>query len=171
MKLNLLILGIFIASCKTEFKKETSVSMATKSDESIEIVNYHQLLHFLEKKDDKIHVINFWATWCKPCVKELPVFEKLYAEYGNKNVEVILISLDFPDQIESKLIPFIKKRNLKSKVIVLDDPDQNRWINEIDETWSGSIPATLIYTKEKKSFYEQSFDYTLLSNELQKFIH
>ena len=58
---------------------------------------------------DKTYVINFWATWCAPCVKELPYFEEVNKEFKDKNTEVILVSLDFPSQIESKLKPYLKK--------------------------------------------------------------
>ena len=58
---------------------------------------------------DKVYVVNYWATWCAPCVKELPHFERLGSDYADKNVEVVLVSLDFKNQQERALIPFIKK--------------------------------------------------------------
>ena len=121
----------------------------------------------LERQDGKTYVINFWATWCAPCVKELPAFEKLNKEYAAKNVEVILVSLDFPKQVEKRLLPFINKKNLQSKVILLDDVNEDAWIKEIDSAWSGAIPATLIYSSKGRKFYEQSFDYELLETELK----
>jgi len=81
-------------------------------------------------------------------------------------VELILVSLDFPNQIESRVIPFIKKNNLKGNVVLMADPDQNTWIPKVDETWSGAIPATLIYTKNSRKFYEQSFTFEELKNEI-----
>ena len=86
------------------------------------------------------------------------------------NVEVILVSLDFPKQIESKLIPFLKKRELQSEVVVLDDVDSNTWIPKVHEDWSGAIPATIIYNKRKRMFYERSFNYEELELELNKII-
>ncbi len=167
--------GILVfTACKQEPKKDP-VKEVVKNEPTtksgVTVVNYDQLLPWLEKQDDKTHVINFWATWCKPCVEELPAFEKLHAEYANKNVEVVLVSLDFPNQIESELVPFIKNRNLQPEVVVLDDPNQNKWINGISKDWSGSIPATLIYNKNERGFYEQSFDYSSLTQELNKFLN
>ncbi|OSY87978.1 thioredoxin [Tenacibaculum holothuriorum] len=138
---------------------------------SLAIFDYKGLQPLLEKSDNITYVVNFWATWCKPCVKELPAFEKLKKEYSEKGVEVILVSLDFPNQIESSLKPFIRKEKLQSKVVVLDDPDQNNWIPKINEKWSGSIPATLIYNKDKREFFERSFTYEELEGELKKFIN
>ena len=123
-----------------------------------------------KKQDDQIYVINFWATWCAPCVKELPAFEKLNKEYASKNVSVLLVSLDFPKQIEKKLIPFIARKNLQSKVILLDDINEDVWIKAIDSSWSGAIPATIIYNKDIRKFYEKTFDYKTLEKELQTFL-
>ncbi len=76
-------------------------------------------------------------------------------------MKVIFVSLDFPEQMESKLIPFVKERKLES-VILLDAPKSNSWIPKVDESWSGAIPATLIYKKGQRDFYENGFDYSSL---------
>ena len=97
-------------------------------------------------------------------------FEKIKEEYADNNVEVLLVSLDFPKQVEKKLIPFINKKKLQSEVILLDDVNEDIWIKAIDESWSGAIPATIIYNNNNRKFYEQSFDYETLENELKTFI-
>lgn len=127
---------------------------------ALKVYNFEALEPLLNQDCEKIHVINFWATWCKPCVAELPYFERLHTE---KNIPVTLISLDMPNLIESKLIPFIKKENLTSKIVVLDDPDANKWIPKISPEWSGAIPATIIIKGDKRKFYEQSFTYETLN--------
>lgn len=111
---------------------------------------------YFNKADGKVHVINFWATWCKPCVKELPYIDGLTEKY-NGDVKVVLISLDFPRKLETKLKPFITQNNLKSEVVLLDDGKVNEWINIVDPSWSGAIPATLIFYNGKKLFYEKEF--------------
>ena len=181
MKLNVLIVVILLMTGCKENKKTTGVVKETieavaenetnTSDVELEIYDYGGFKKFLNKKDDKIYVINFWATWCAPCVKELPYFEKMNAEYQNKNVEVILVSLDFPHLYDKKLIPFIRENQLATKVIVLDDADMNTWIPKVDENWSGSIPATIIYKNDKKEFYEQSFTYEELEKEVNQFLN
>ena len=161
----LVITIMAFVSCKTD-KSQKEKSNTIK----VESYTYETLKPLLNKSDDKTYIINFWATWCKPCVEELPAFEKLNAVYKDKNIEVILVSLDFPNQIESRLIPFIKEHNLQSNVILMADLDQNTWIPKISKKWTGAIPATLIYNKSYREFYEQSFTYELLQNELNKFI-
>lgn len=69
---------------------------------------------------------------------------------------------------DSKLKPFIEKKDLKSKVIVLNDDDENTWINEIDPSWSGSIPATIIYNKNERKFFERSFTFEELEAEVKQ---
>lgn len=102
-----------------------------------------------------IYVVNFWATWCAPCVKELPHFEKLNSE--NKNIKVVLVSLDFKNQFESKLLPFLKKKSINSEVVLLTDIDYNTWLPTVDKDWSGSIPATLIIKNGQQFFVEKIF--------------
>ena len=180
MKLNVLIVAILLmTSCGKNNKTAEVFKEATEKvveneinnlDTELEVYDYAGFETFLNKKDNKVYVINFWATWCAPCVKELPYFEKLNSEYKNKNVEVILVSLDFPHLYDKKLKPFIKDKKLSSKVIALDDVDMNTWIPKVDESWSGSIPATIIYKNDNRKFYEQSFTYEELEKEVKKFL-
>ena len=136
----------------------------------LEVYDFKGIEKFLHQKDNKTYVINFWATWCAPCIKELPYFEQIQEKF-KKDVEVILISLDFPSQYETKLIPFLEKRQLKSKVIVLDDVAMNTWITKINSNWDGAIPVTLIYNSINRQFYPQSFIYDELAIEVEKFIN
>ena len=166
----ILLISLGFISCKKEVVKETSQEKNLQVS-SVKTYTYSELKPLLEKNDGKTYIVNFWATWCAPCVKELPYFEKIKKEFDDKNVEVLLVSLDFPKQVEKKLIPFINKRKLNSKVVLLDDINEDVWIKSIDENWSGAIPATLIYNKNKRKFYEHSFDYETLEKELQTFIN
>ena len=175
MKKALLIFSmlLIIFSCKKEVSKTNTVEDSESNWQEISTVktlNYNELKPYLEKNDDTTYIVNFWATWCAPCVKELPYFEKIKQEYASKNVEVLLVSLDFPKQVEKKLIPFINKKQLQSEVVLLNDIDENVWIKAIDSTWSGALPATLIYNKNNRKFYEQSFDYIMLETELKTFL-
>ncbi|WP_108803922.1 TlpA disulfide reductase family protein [Aquimarina sp. Aq107] len=122
----------------------------------IPIYDFDSLEPLLYTKTNKTHIINFWAMWCAPCVKELPVFQEY--EKNNPDVEMILVSLDFPEDIETKLKPFLKKKRISSKVVLLSDPDANSWINKIDPNWSGAIPFTIIFNNQKRSYHERSFD-------------
>nr|WP_297911751.1 TlpA family protein disulfide reductase [uncultured Allomuricauda sp.] len=125
----------------------------------------------LYKEDGTTYIVNFWATWCKPCIEELPYFEKVNSEFGQAGVKVILVSLDMPSMWKSRLEPFVEKKGLSSEVVILDDPKQNTWIPKVSDAWGGGIPATLIYNKDKRSFYERGFTYEELTEELNQFIN
>ena len=96
---------VLLTSCNEEKK--------TNEQASIPIMDFAQLEPLLNQKNDTTYVVNYWATWCAPCVKEIPYFEKLNEEYKSSKVKVILVNLDFPNQYESRLIPFVKERNIK----------------------------------------------------------
>ncbi|MGY5354539.1 TlpA disulfide reductase family protein [Wenyingzhuangia sp. IMCC45467] len=159
-------------SSKKEKSENYKITETTKLEKEIdlEVYDFDGFESFLQKKDNKIYVVNFWATWCAPCVKELPYFEKLGKIYKNKNVEVLLVSLDFPNQYDTKLKPFIKNQKLQSKVIALDDVDMNTWIPKVNKNWSGALPATIIYKNDKSVFFEQSFTYEALETEVKQFL-
>ena len=139
-----------------------------QSKNSIEVVDFDGLYSKIDLSVDKTYVINFWATWCAPCVKELPYFEEINKEFKNKNTEVILVSLDFPSQIESKLKPYLKKNKIKSKVILLDDSKMNTWVPKVSEQWDGGIPATLIVNSSNYNFYPKPFKKEELFTEINK---
>lgn len=149
----------------------TPTPVYTYSNDSITVnaYDYNGLAHFLNKKNDTTYVVNFWATWCVPCVKELPYFEELNAKYNKNKVKVLLVSLDMHKTIKEKLLPFIQSHQLKSDVVILRDPDADSWIRKIDTSWSGALPATLIYNSEMHKFYEQSFTYNELEKEVSNF--
>lgn len=124
------------------------------------IENFDVLETHFAVEDDSIHVINFWATWCKPCVAELPYLEETRELLKDENIKFSYVSLDFPRQLEKKLIPFLNKNNLGGNIVVLTDGDFNSWIDRVDPSWSGAIPMTIIMKGDAKSVYEQSFHST-----------
>lgn len=177
MKKYLFIAALLVITGCTNKKKTPELAIENlneKTDKSaaeLTVYDFNGLKPLLNKEDDKIHVINFWATWCAPCIKELPYFEKINSDYKSENVEVLLVSLDFPHLYESKLKPFILKEKLNSKVVALDDVDSNSWIPKVDETWSGALPATIIYKNGQRKFFEKSFTYQELEHELKQFLN
>ena len=171
MRSLVLVIGIYLCSWTLGIEEQSKADLSPINFSDIPTLNYNELKPWLNKQDDNTYVVNFWATWCGPCIKELPYFEKINKDYNDQNVEVILVSLDFPKMKESKLIPYVEKKNIQSKVLHLDDPNEQFWISDIDESWTGAIPATLIYNKDKRQFYEQSFTQNELENEIQTFLN
>jgi thiol-disulfide isomerase/thioredoxin len=121
-----------------------------------EIVDLAGLQKVIQAPGGEVKVINFWATWCAPCIKELPFLEKLGAE--RKDVKVTLVSLDLDlDPNPEKVRKFVERKKIKSRVLILDAGNPNEWIDKIDKRWSGALPATLIINGKtgKSTFVER----------------
>jgi thiol-disulfide isomerase/thioredoxin len=165
MPLGLLVLVCcFVLSCAEEQSTASSggepastVPVALNNTPIVPILDYNGLEPLMQKDNDTTYVVNFWATWCKPCVEELPYFEQVTEMYRDQKVKVLLVSLDFKKQIETKLLPFIAKHKLQSDVVVLYDNDADTWIPKVSPDWSGAIPATVVYRGSERQFYEKSF--------------
>jgi thiol-disulfide isomerase/thioredoxin len=134
----------------------------------VKLLSYDELQRRLESGKDTTYVVNFWATWCGPCVEELPHFEKLQKENINKPVKVILMSMDFKSKLKSDVIPFVKKHQLKTEVYVVNASDQQSFIEAVEKKWSGALPATLFLNTQKnvRTFYEKTFTYEELAKSL-----
>jgi len=132
---------------------------------------YSDFEYLLKKENDTTYVVNFWATWCKPCVKELPEFEEINQHFKNRKFKMILVSLDFDTQLESKVKPFINEKNIQSEVVLLADTKQNDWIDKVNSDWSGSIPVTIIYNTDFYFFKEGSMSFDELNELLTKNIN
>lgn len=130
----------------------------------VPVYDFEGLHPMLAAKDDRTYVINFWATWCRPCVEELPHFIRLSREMSGEKVTFVFVSLDFRKNLESGVIPFIRERGMDKNVVMLNDPDANRWISRVDPSWSGAIPATLVYRNGKKEFFEKKLSYEELKS-------
>jgi thiol-disulfide isomerase/thioredoxin len=132
--------------------------------QEVKVIKLPELNALLSLPHDTLYVVNFWATWCGPCVKELPYFEQLRAEYADKPMKILLVSLDFRRELEAKVLPFIRKRNMQSEVLLLDETDYNKWIDNIDSSWEGNIPVTLIFNhyRELRQFVAKEVNYEQL---------
>ena len=157
-KLLLLSTLVFLSSCKGNTNKQ------------IKVIDIAGLKALITESDHELHIINFWATWCNPCIKELPQFVDLAKKHPEINVS--LVSLDYVQNLESKVVPFLKKNDIKLRVLLMDELDYNLWIDLVDPSWSGAIPATLIIDPltDRRIFLEKEFENGELETEYQNFI-
>jgi thiol-disulfide isomerase/thioredoxin len=149
-----------------------SVAAPLAFAQNVEYFKVPDLEKILNSREDKLFVVNFWATWCPPCVSELPAFEKVAGGYDKAKVRFILISLDFPSQIEKQLIPFLKKNKISLEVAVMMETDSNLWIDKVDPSWQGNIPSTLFLNNPKKirHFHPEALDEKGLRNLVDKYL-
>lgn len=96
---------------------------------------------------DTTYIINLWATWCAPCVAELPIFEKCDSLYKNEKVKVLLVSMDDIKTLNKKVVPFVKRKKLHSEVMLLDESKADYFLPKLEPRLSGSLPSTVILNK------------------------
>ena len=151
-------LPLLLSLLVTSFWTSNGLAQTEKAEanQEIRVYDFEALEPLLYTDSGKTYIVNFWAMWCAPCVKEMPYFQ----EYANQHpeVELLFVSMDFPKDIETKLKPFLKKKGITAKVVLLDDPDANHWIDEIDPNWSGALPFTIIFNNKNRSFHERIFE-------------
>lgn len=139
--------------------------------QKVTVYKIDNLLKRIHNNSDTLYIVNFWATWCKPCVAELPDFEKINTEYKTQKVKVLLVSMDFKEDIAKKLKPFIQKNNTVSEVVLLDELNGNEFIDKVSKQWGGAIPATL-FTKNNNTvneFFEKKLHYEFLVEQITKY--
>jgi len=141
----------------------------TTYSQKVSVYKIDNLLKRIHNTSDTTYIVNFWATWCKPCVAELPDFNRIDSVYKTQKIKVLLVSLDFKEDIKLKLKPFITKHKFKAEIIILDEVNGNSFINKISESWSGAIPATLITKNNNQisEFYEKKLNYEFIVGRLQ----
>jgi thiol-disulfide isomerase/thioredoxin len=143
------------------------MSIQKSTAQSIEQIKLKELQQIINSNSDKVKVINFWATWCAPCIKEMPLFEKINADHPD--VEVTLVSMDYDlDPNPDKVNRFVSRKELKSKVLILAEQNPNGWIHRIDKNWNGVLPATLILSS--KTGKRKLIQSALQEGDLEKYI-
>ncbi len=127
--------------------------------QTVKKVKIEDVVNMIDTSSTPI-IINFWASWCQPCVHEIPWFEKAVAELKDTKVKIVLVSLDFASDYKSKALEqFAKKQGYTSTVVWLDETNADKFCPKIDSSWDGSIPVTLMVNNKKK--YRQFFEFQI----------
>ncbi len=136
------------------------------------IVKFDELEKMMSQKNDTTYIFNFFATWCEPCVKEFPAFQRFSARYVGKKMRLIFVSLDFKKDLSKRLLPFLKKNHVKNEVVLLDEPDYNSWIDRVDSAWNGDLPTTLVINNgtHLHQIFAKDFTYASLETAMKPFL-
>jgi peroxiredoxin len=110
---------------------------------------------FKDSAKGKVLVLNFWATWCGPCVAEFPELVNLDTQYHGKGVKFVGITADDPADVQPKVIPFIKKQKVGFDIVLQDTDDPQQMMDLINKDWPGVLPATFVYDKQGKLAYSR----------------
>ena len=93
----------------------------------------------------KLIIINFWATWCSPCKKEMPSLDSLYQDDGFNNLEIFAVNMEQPNQIKTK--KFFNELNIKKLQIFFD-----KNLNFVKEFKLRGVPTTILINKKSEEF-------------------
>lgn len=133
---------------------------------AVQPITVRELYHRLAQGGDTVFVVNFWATWCRPCVAELPYFDKLERRYRDSTaMRVLLVSVDDIKDRE-KVSKYLASKSFAAQSYIMDDGNPSQWIDAVDSTWSGAIPATLFVRGNLsiRTFHETEFTFESLKN-------
>jgi len=114
-------------------------------------------------------IVNFWATFCVPCIEEMPYFQQLVQEYKSKNVSLVFVSLDLKEAYPNKVIAMAKKLNLVFPVAWLDETNADYFCPKIDTSWTGGMPSSLFVNNATgyHKFFEDQLSKEKLEKEIQ----
>lgn len=141
--------------------------------QDVKVIKIQELEKRIHNNSDTTYIVNFWATWCAPCVKELPDLDSISRLYSGSKVKVLLITLDFKEDLQTKVTTFLKTHKLHPEILLLDEVNGNYFIPKVSDKWTGAIPATLVLNNKKgiEHFFEKKITYELLKTEIENSIH
>jgi thiol-disulfide isomerase/thioredoxin len=171
-----LLISFFVVGCSEKNQKEEIKQLASESVEQkdlllkVDSVDQSELIRLINNRNGKILFLNIWATWCEPCREEFPDIIKISKTYKENDIEVVGISVDFPDEVDSKIIPFLLKNKVPFKIYVSGFKKDEDLINILNKNWSGALPATFIFDKQGVQRYMLvgKGTYDKFKNEIEK---
>jgi len=121
-------------------------------------------------KESKTHlIVNFWATFCVPCLQEIPYFQEITNQYKSKNVSLIFVSLDMKEAYPVKVNDMAKKLKLVYPVVWLNETNADYFCPKVDTSWTGGMPSSLFVNNA--TGYHKFFEEPLSKEKLESEIH
>ena len=130
-----------------------TVKAAVSAPRAVPAIDEQDLNRLISERHGKVLFLSIWATWCVPCKEEFPDLIRLHHELGGQQVEIVGISADYEDEVESKIVPFLQKMNVPFQNYVASFKHQEDFINAVDSSWNGALPVSLIYDPQGGKTY------------------
>jgi thiol-disulfide isomerase/thioredoxin len=146
----------FGCSMKWAWKNEYTARLNSQWEEKqvdLEMISAEGLQDLLKNDTDELLLINFWATWCGPCVVEYPEFLEIQRMYGKRDFRFVSLSMDSPDH-EDKVLKFLMENFSAVPNYLVDTDDKYAIINVVQNEWDGSLPITLLIEPGGKLAYK-----------------
>ena len=166
------LLMLFVAGCDAVSEKladntvKSGNQVQLQIPENIRLLNPSDLQRIISDRRQRPLLINVWATWCIPCREEFPDLIKLQEKYGSEILDMVAISVDYPDEIDNKIKPFLEKLPVNFPIYVQNFDRQEDFINTFSSEWSDALPATFLYdgTGKQRIFHQGQLDFKDLEN-------
>ena len=115
------------------------------------LIDYNTEQHgkVLKQHTGKVLLVNFWATWCAPCRKEMPLLVEMEKKLRAKGFRMVTVSAD---EIEDKAqaLEFLKETGVDAPAYLKNVDDDDAFIESVDPKWSGALPALYLYGRDGK---------------------
>ena len=146
------------------------LSVSAVSAQQIEKWKIAKLEKYIQEAKRPL-IVNFWATFCKPCIEEIPYFQNLVKKYNKEGIDLLLVSLDLKEAYP-KIKTFATKHHINSSIVYLDETNADLFCPKIDNQWSGGIPASLFVNNKTgyKKFFEEQIPEKKLEQEIKMLI-
>lgn len=156
MRILLLLLLVTLAGCSDPNPVAPVSTFLGPASAPPVYKDYSALAPLFQQRNDTTYLVNFWATWCKPCLEELPLLQQLAEESSDAPLRVILVSLDTEPGAIDRIPGYLQNRGIDLPTVVLTD-ERSSWKRELDEKWDGSLPTTFVYRNDLRYIYRRPF--------------